>query len=173
MKKINLKIETFPLIHTDELLEEITEKRYYDCFTLSTFDHWLTDEEAKEGIVFYSKKMTKEQEKTYQQFESKYIKSFIELYNSYNIVAFYADYSKENPIISYFTFSNISEFENICINSLHEKELFKLCIPDIGIIIEGGYDLTNLVFYKKELEVVELNKIQTIFLKNGLFVLNT
>lgn len=173
MKKTTLQLETFPIIHTDELLDEVSEKKYYDCFTLSVFNHWLTNEEAKEIIVFYSKKMTKKQKIIYQQYEDKYLKSFVELYNNYNVVAFYADYSKEDPDINYFTFSDISEFKNVCLNSLQEKELFKLCIPDIGIIIEGGYDLTNLVFFKKEISAAEIEKFSAIFQKNGLFILET
>ena len=166
--KITKKIlSLYPLYYTTDLIDEAFEKKYYKNFTISPFDHWLSKEEAKDNIVFFSKKMTRAQKEKYNLYESRYINTFKSLFQKHEIFAFVeGKYSEE-----LYSCDDINKFQEFCLKSIREEELLKLLIPNLGIIIEGGYDLSNHVFYKKNNDNSIINEFKNLFIKNNFFLL--
>lgn len=53
------------------------------------------------------------------------------------------------------------DYKNICELSFSERELMKVLIPELGLILCGGYDFTNTIFVNQDFDLdVILQKVE-------------
>lgn len=131
----------------------------YVCF-LSYFDHWLTDKEADSCKVL--------------SFDIAKGNGFLDVYiqGEKSFLCFYTKISdlaidlKNNHKLQ----TNSEKFENIVRNSLREKSLLKVSYPKLGVVAEGGYDRTDMLFIPND---NILNQIKNLAEQTGLFIIET
>lgn len=63
----------------------------------------------------------------------------------------------------------LEEINNICLSSIREEKFLKLCIPKLQILICGSFDMTQIVYSKKE---SKLNIFLDLLKKANLHILN-
>ncbi len=131
----------------------------YVCF-LSYFDHWLTEQEA-DNCQILSFDIAKDNEflDVYMQGE----KYFLYFYTTISDVAIDLKNNNKLKVTS-------ESFRAIIINSLREKSLLKISYPKLGIVAEGGYDRTDVLFIPND---NILSQIQNLARKTGLFIIET
>ena len=157
MKKVDNEFkkylfEIFPNILDEELNEE--DKIYYDSFAISIFDHWLTEEEANEFLFKYLwKNYNNNCFEEYKDSEKKYLLFFTELSNIDNIYSLEENSDHEqsiDPEYDFWKIENSKELKNICLSNIRGEKLFKLCMPKLRAIISGSYDMTQIVYFRKD-----------------------
>jgi hypothetical protein len=146
--------EVFPRMGSEDLFEQ--NIRYNHC-SISVFDNWLTEDEASDDNAF-----------------SKFLKSEYEI----RIKKFYLGIYKCTEVYCYFdlncggrallSFSSEQEFLDWVDLSIQERLFLRLIIPELKVIINGGYDYTLPTFLTKDADISQLEKIVH---DHGLYIL--
>lgn len=169
----------------------------FQKMAISAYDHWLTEEEQERNVVSYvnlehasnpeydwkygnqTKSESLEMKRTYFQMEVNYLSFFLELEKDFKVYNYANDshgyfYTDEDPVDStldeqFCEFDNLKDYMFWCLSSVRELCFMNLCIPDLELIIIGGFDLKNSVYYKNREQVGRLNNY---IHENGLFLLS-
>ncbi len=108
------------------------------CRQLDIFDHWLTEEEARDRVMSYPVLLEKKQDLSeFLSKEQLFLKFLTILFEAYNILL-----CKNGE---HFVFENVNEFRKICIKSIREEELAVFHIPELDLTIYGNFDM-NMPF---------------------------
>lgn len=158
----------YPVVAEDGLYKEIEQPVYYNGFSISRFDHWLSNDEANNLILNFPEEIKKEKRlKQYYSEEKKFLNLYSEIYNEHKVF-YYWENEDDCKDYDFLEFESKSEFLDVCTDSLREKKFMTLFIPDISVIIVGDYDLNEYVHYIKNNPPKELEiKIR----KHGLYPL--
>jgi hypothetical protein len=165
-----LSINTFPYINSPILFgEEDKHKNLieenYDIQFISAFDHWLTVDEYDTSTVCFAEFQENKNE-SYLEYEEK----FIEFYKSlYSIGAYAWEESNDFSRLSFLSFDNEKEYIEKCLESLREIKTMSICVPEIHIIICGGFDLTQKVLINKK---TESSRLVNLVNDNNLYLLS-
>lgn len=133
---------------------------------ITHFDHILNEEEAEKYILSYSfidRDIASKNK--YHEVEHSFINLYKNIFHKYS--AYYVIDRDDANSVDYYQFENSSEFVNAVIKSLREIEFIKICIPAIGIILTGNFDLTVAGFSLKKLD--KNNDFYDLVTKNGLY----
>ena len=143
----------YPILTSEGLYES---GHPYALKFISVFDHWLTEDEAKNYFI--------------EDLESGY---FEKLYNFY--LRLFDNYAccqviegeDSNAIL--FNFDSKNEFIEAVKNSISGTEFVRLLIPDLKIMIDGGFDFTLPIFYD---EITDLDTFMNFIKESELFLLS-
>lgn len=153
-------------------LSDIYENENYTRIITSIFDHWLNEEESAEKIILYSEddfKQNPDNLKLFNIYESRYLKYYEELYDSYKLYTAMYDIHDR---ICIFEYDSKDEFLEHMKLGFREELFFALLIPELDIIIRDEFDYKHVVFVKKhEKSSLYLDRIRSHLSNNGLFVL--
>ncbi|WP_342270239.1 hypothetical protein [Rickettsia endosymbiont of Orchestes rusci] len=173
LSKENIKLHRmFSLIDDDEYhwddkdAEEyrIKLRKEYYVHCISVFDHWLSEEEADELIIFYQRKFKfKENKEKYYQYEQLFIKFYLYLFNNTKVYAYFDRL--------YVSFDSKEEYLSHVLLSIRERLFLKIILPEYHAIIDGGHDLTDLLKVKKDYPE-GLEAISKIVKEHGLYILD-
>jgi len=172
LSKENIKLhQMFSLIddeyHWDDNDAEeyrIRLRKQYYVHCISVFDHWLSEEEAAELIIFYKRKFnSKENKEKYYQYEQLFIKFYLYLFNNTKV---YARFDR-----LYISFDSKEEYLSHVLLSVRERLFLKIILPEYHAIIDGGHDLTDILKVKKDYPE-GLEAISKIVKDHGLYILD-
>lgn len=173
LSRENIKLhQMFPLIDDDYFWNtEEEEKAYhtkvrkkYNVRCISVFDHWLTDEEYDELIIWYQKKFKfKEDKEKYYYYEQSFIKFYLYLFNNTKV------YARFDRIFA--SFDSQEEYLSHVLLSVRERLFLKIVLPEYHAIIDGGHDLTDILKVKKNYPE-GLEAISKIVKDHRLFILD-
>lgn len=144
--------------------------QHYEVFSISFFDHVLTEEEyVKTSLVCYADVKNNAVKK--ERFNN-IVKQFKTLYNGvYEQADRQAFVMFDNffvPVVSFELYQRYID------NALKEQPLCSLLFPSLGCFARAGYDLTHQIFIAKQfaqpLEQVA-QKIKTMAIEAGLHLL--
>ncbi len=147
----------------------IESKNYNNRKAFSVFDHWLNEEEAAEKILFYEQVEEEPCSVLYEryiQYENKLKLFYLELYKSTQV---YAALTAGNGTWRIFKFSSIDEYMSLVTLSIREQLFLELVIPRWLMILEGGHDLTHLLYIHKD--STSENELRDICQKSGVYIL--
>lgn len=136
--------QIYPGITADDLFEK---KGKFTQISISAFSHWLTEEEA-DDILLNSNECIKN--------ELSLLQFYRYLFNQY-FVCFYisSDYGSG----TFMQFSSLDEYQEWVNLSIKERLFLRLVIPELKVIINGGYDYTLPTFLTKDADITLLEKI--------------
>ena len=145
-------------------IEEIAEDAAYEYFSLGIYDHWLSEDEARDEILSYS--MTQDGDKKLSEYltkEQEFIDFLIICFKNHRVLCFDCD--------QHYIFENEQEFEQLVRKMLREESRPIIHIVDLDIVIYGGFDLNCEVFSKnhKSIESIRsyLVSYPSLFLLKG------
>ena len=167
----NFLFEYFPYIFETDLNDDREERleKYYYSFAISVFDRWLSEEEADDSLDKYMWKGNYQNScEEYKISEKKYISFFKELNKLRDIYCFEENIDNEQKSCFY-KIENTKELEQICLLSIREEKLLKLCMPKLQLTILGSYDMTQIVYYK---EISKLSGFHDLLQKCQLYRLS-
>lgn len=143
----------FPGITANDLFEKGGK---FSRIFISAFSHWLTEKEADEQLL--NSDICKKNELRLSDFYKHLFKS--------NMVCFFvcSDYGGG----AIMRFSSEEEYLEWVDLSIKERLFLRLIIPELKIIINGGYDYTLPTFLTKD---ADINKLEQIVHEHGLFIL--
>lgn len=140
---------------------------YKFTITLSSYDHWLTEEEAEVQILSYAIPLKPHQRMKYFENEGKFIEFYKKIYRNYptffSFCNIFSDASEE-----FYEFESQDELEKICRASLREEGFIDLYVEKLGLLISGTYDL-EVLLYVNDLSVIETLQEQKFM--EGLYLL--
>jgi len=154
-----------------------------NSFFFSIHDHILSQEEARNTIMFYSQAIEENKLDLAEYFENIYNVSFSLLYDKYKEnILFYTVYNgldlcenlnflhlKEYPdgVETIYKSNSQEDFLKIIKLNLAEKSPFRdIVFDDCDILIKFNYDLTILVYYTEK-SLARVNIIKEILLNGG------
>lgn len=118
---------------------------FYNTKFISIFDHWLNEKEAEDNIIIFQdieEYMVSEKYKKYTQFENRFKKFYETLYQDTSVyIELYG---------RIFKFSNMEEYMSFVSLNIKEQLFTRFIIPEFYIIVEGGYDLTHLIYIHRK-----------------------
>lgn len=162
-------VEIFPFYKIDDLYpwEEDLQKNphSYKSFAVTVFDHWLSREEYDDQMITFDSfgcvpKRPSELWMLYKKYEDQFCNFYSELYKFgvYMLI-------KDKDLV---TFSSKNEYVRYYKYNIRERHKNSFFIPKLGVIITGGWNLTQHVLatqnYEKEI-------FENIAAKSALFVL--
>lgn len=170
----NMYNTNFPILEYDELFPDEDDVDYisqkqkinevYDMFSISVFDHWLSQEEYKKyPVMCYSdiKKKPEEYGFIYRNYENKFIKFYTLLFD--NCVICDQNMNNVYQTISHDTYLKLVK------ESIKEIKFHTFLVDSLGIMVHGNYDLTHIVHANKKSYNKE--KFEKIVSDSGLFIL--
>jgi hypothetical protein len=148
----------------------ITESNHSRGLDISVFDHWLSESEAEQEIMFYSQDLIKNEKQfnIYKKYENRFYNYFNELYDCTKIFTMFYNIRSYYKIMQ---FDSKEEFILYVLRSIREEFFIRLIIPEYQILIDTNYDLTHRVIWNKKNQF-GYEKFISIVKNNGLFVLN-
>jgi len=174
LDKENTKLhQMFPLINDDDIIwnteeekkeyhAEIRKKYYVRC--ISVFDHWLSDEEAAEAVMFYRRRFRyREDKEKYYYYEQLFTKFYLYLFNNTKV------YARFDRI--FVSFDSQEEYLSHVLLNVRERLFLKIVLPEYHTIIDGNFDLTHILKVKKEYPQ-SLEVISQIATESGLYILD-
>ncbi len=141
-------------------------KHNYKHLSVSVFDHWLTESEFEEKMITFCsfncvpKRLTKLWT-VYQRYEELLLKFYREVYKYYPKMLF-----KDKYIIK---FNGKKEYMRYCQYNIREKSAYSFFVPNLGVIITGGWNLTQHILYAEE--IYKKEKFTKMVTDAGLFIL--
>lgn len=157
--------DNFPFILREELEYAVEVGRIPAVQTLSIFDHWLSEEEADEEIMAYVS-INEENKQIYLERENRLLAFFEQLLSPTGSYLFIEDENEDTG--EYYSFSSDEELKLIMTNGIREKLRFNVLLPEFGLTVCTGYDMTfDLYFNDKEY----LKKINELACECDLFLL--
>jgi len=165
--------EKFPKISSDELFPEEDEwfHPFYSLFFLSVFDHWLTVEEAESEVFHYGQieKQLSQKDNQAAQIYFEREKRLLTFYqNLYGLYSLYEHRGSEPNKDKFYTFETTEEYAERCLKSIREKDFIRLCVPELEVVLNGGFDLTHKIFLDKSCSIGKIKELAT---SCGLFIL--
>ena len=165
MKNITKQEETLIFQRLPDLVELLYEgeSSHYSHSSISTFDHWLTREEADQ--IFCSEKHVVKQRQ--QKFENFMTSIF--LHTPIYCSRFRRSRKNKLSIKRVTTLEKLNQ--KCCFHTLSEDsgEVFQFLIPEFSTVYTHGYDWTAHIQYSNAKEASLLKPIAE---KSGLFWLN-
>ena len=145
--------QIFPGITANDLFEK--ESKFSRIF-ISVFSSWLTEKEADEQLL--NSDSCKKNELRLNDFYRHLFKK--------NMVCFFvgSDYGG-GALLSFSSEEEYLEWVNL---SIKERLFLRLIIPELKVIINGGYDYTLPTFLTKDADITLLEKIVH---EHGLYIL--
>lgn len=140
----------FPLLSTPILFGESEESKlldeFYDILFVSAFDHWLTEEECDKLSLCFADFLKSNDESYLEKLEK-----FKQFYSHFfNIGAFSWEENQDYDKLSFIAFDDYEEYIIRCQESALERKFLNICVPDMQMVICGGFDLTHKILMKKE-----------------------
>jgi len=133
----------------------------YYSFSVSIFDHWLSENEFVEcNTLCFSSAKKNGFLADYLEGENKFL-SFYKYLTHSSVLSY-----QGNNILSFEKYND--NLEEIIINSLREKSLMDLFFLEMDLRVIGGYDRTDLFLLRDRSKLDGLKKIVNA---HGLFVL--
>jgi hypothetical protein len=172
LSKENIKLHRmFSLIDDEYHWDDKDAKEYhirlrkeYYVRCISVFDHWLSDEECDELMIYYQRKFnSKENKEKYYQYEKLFIKFYLYLFNNTKV---YARFDR-----LYVSFDSKEEYLSHVLLSVRERLFLKIILPEYHAIIDGGHDLTDILKVKKDYPE-GLEAISKIVKDHSLYILD-
>lgn len=145
---------------------------FYKGYNISIFNHYLSEEEAENEILFYSDDLSSKKLEKYLKREKKLLKSLMNLNNKEVLFALKYnedDSESDTKNIKVFKFSSSIEFEKEVTLGLREKKEFNVVIPVYESILISDYDLELVLFSNNEEGARKL--FDDYFLERGLYLL--
>lgn len=125
-------------IHNDD---EYYKNNFYRLFFFSVFDHWLTEEEYIKAPLFLKDKLSEADRKQCLYYHKCFNKFYSSLYKEYRIyLMLYYNEASPRLLIP----ENINEFLSYVKLGLEEYFSAQILIPEAGLILQSGFDLTHL-----------------------------
>lgn len=150
-----------------DALEDSTK---YTMKNLSVFDHLLTNEEAEKKVLFFENALEKGdslETKEYFKNHDKFLDFYLQLYDHYKIYAYLiAGYGPDALV----EFDSIEEYKSHVLLSVREQLFLKIIIPELFIVMHGGFDLTHQIYVVKGKEEY-LGKLEPLIKRSGLHIL--
>lgn len=158
MKRISKKNAIVYDIYETLCSKDIYEGQHsYIPVFISVFDHWLSEKESLDVTLF--------SEKNKELYKDKLLSFYIQLYKMYEVFTYFEmNYTGRSAL----EFSSEIEYLDWVRLSLDEFIFLRLLIPELQIIIDGGYDYTLPTFLTKD---ADRSKLETLVKKNGLYIL--
>lgn len=156
--------DKFPLVLREDLDDAEDLGTFSAVKTLSIFDHWLSEEEASNEIMAYIS-INEENKNTYIERENRLLRFFEQLLRSISSYFFIED--EEGDSGKYYSFSSDEGLVDMVIKGIREEVRFNILLPEIGVMICTGYDMTfDLYFLNSEHydAIFELAKSNDLFL---------
>lgn len=138
---------------------------------LSPYDHWLTEEEAEDKIISYVyfkdylKNNDVNKKKTYRNYEKNYINFYNRILSEYEVFLYKSDQNE----ISYMNKLHRKSIKKILLNNIRERKLMNIIVPKLGILISGGFDLNQIIYYIDDSKIKELQDIAQEYNLNILY----
>jgi hypothetical protein len=161
--------ENFPILEEYDLFNKNIGDSY-DKVYISVFDHWLSDEEATQNKFFANSLLAGYVSKLFQFYQ--YIYSSYEVYAYFDINTYCVNKRFKGNLVcfegrkDYIYEVNRSLDEFSCLEG--EQLFLRLIIPELKVIINGGYDYTLPTFSTKDADISQLEKIVH---DHGLYIL--
>ena len=111
----------------------------YKGFSFSIFDHWLSNEEASSEIDFT--------EPIHTARNNKRFPVFLELANDS-----YVFHCNNRYGYRFMSFESDQERFDYCKRSVYDEDRVCLCLPELDVVLLGGFDYTDHIFYRDENE---------------------
>lgn len=154
MRKVDSLLKTrllqqFPtsLLESIENHEDEGVSDSYSSGLITIYSHILDDSEIDETMLMSYITIDKNEHKMlekYYDIEDRYVRFFSTLYETYGLYIFDTELEE-----TFYQFSS-RELKELCKASLREKRFAYFCIPELDMLIVGNYDLTFVVYYRKE-----------------------
>lgn len=161
--------KNFPAFEEDALFNDSIGE-IYDRVYISVFTHWLSDEEATQEKLFETSLLDGYVKKLFHFYQKIY--SHYVVYAYFDSNSYYNNKKYKGNIVS---FNDYSDYEHEVSRSLDEfscndgEQMFlRLIIPELKVIINGGYDYTLPTFLTKD---ADISKLEKIVQEHGLFIL--
>lgn len=145
--------EVYPGITANDLFEK--DGKFLRIF-ISVFSNWLNEEEADEQLL------NSDICKTNELILNNFYRHLFKKYKVYFFVS--SDYGGG----SIMQFSSEDEYLEWVDLSIKERLFLRLIIPELKIIINGGYDYTLPTFLTKD---ADISKLEQIVHQHGLYIL--
>ena len=160
-------INQFPLI-TFMDFEENNSEEHYNTYAITPFDKWFTYEEME--IVFDP--IEKEMHNgVYGKEPASFICFYNQLYENHLIYAvLMVDYINKDVDNRFelIKITNQDEFKNLYLDSLKGIALMRLIIPELDLLLESMFDLTDLLHFRNNTSLKNIKKVQNYFENCGL-----
>jgi hypothetical protein len=121
--------------------DEYYKNDFYRLFFFSVFDHWLTEEEYIKAPLFLKDKLSEEDRKQCLYYHSCFNEFYTSLYKEYRVYLMLY-YNEASPRL--LVPENIKEFLSYVQLGLEEYFPAQILIPEAGLILRSGFDLTHL-----------------------------
>ena len=119
----------------------------YRAFSISVFDHWLSRKEANtELCLFHGAKHESRCQRRLTLFSELAKEAYIH-------------HSNKRHGSLFLSFHSELERCNLYRKSVFEEQLIDLCIPLYGIVLSGGYDYTDHIYYRNESDVDRVKEL--------------
>ena len=150
----NQVYEIFPKMTEEDLFED---NIIYDTCSISVFQNWNFMSENVDLDLFTDLNKT--------IYFNKVLSFLKELYNNYSVYSFFEALHGGRALL---TFSSEEEYLEWVDLSIKERLFLRLIIPELKVIINGGYDYTLPTFLTKDADITLLEKIVR---EHGLYIL--
>lgn len=158
MKRITKKNEGVYDIYRTFLSEDIYEGKHpYIQVFISIFDHWLTEEEVCDQATFA--------EENKMLYKKKLLRFYVHLYKTYDVFAYFEMNYRGSSALE---FDSEQEYLDWVKLSVDEYIFLRLIIPELKVIIDGGYDYTLPTFLTQD---EDMSKLEAIVKEHGLYIL--
>lgn len=143
----------FPGITANELFEK--DDNFSRIF-ISVFDHWLTEKESDEQLLDLD---------ICKRNESRLSDLYKYIFKTHMVFFFVSSDYGGGAIMH---FSSEEEYLDWVDLSIKERLFLRLIIPELKVIINGGYDYTLPTFLTKD---ADISKLEKIVHEHGLYIL--
>lgn len=143
----NKEIDFIYSLIPDVRCEELKDNDNYECICFSVFDHWLTEEEYVNADLYFINELTKEENQTFCMYENHFKKFYKSVYNKYSTYLLIGTDASSARVLCT---ENFDEYMSYVVLSIRQELYATILIPQLSLILVGGFDLTNYAYiYKK------------------------
>lgn len=132
-------ISKYPTLNP-EVLVYPKAKEYYAVSNISQFNHFLTNQEATEQVVFYNDRLNDEK---YQALEHRFLKAFSKLFELYELWDYQYIDSDHSEV---WVIKDKDVFLKKIIKGLREIENYSFLIPKLSLIVFTDFDLEIAIY---------------------------